>query len=30
VIDYFNVTPGQKCAVSVEAAGGFATVSEMG
>jgi hypothetical protein len=30
VVDYFNVTPGQKCAVSVEAAGGFATVSEMG
>jgi hypothetical protein len=30
VVDYFNVTPGQKCAVSVEAAGGFLTVSEMG
>lgn len=29
VVDYFCVTPGQKCALSVEAAGGFATVSEM-
>jgi hypothetical protein len=29
VIDYFCVTPGQKCAISVEAAGGLATVSEM-
>lgn len=29
VVDYLCVTPGQKCAISVEAAGGFITVSEM-
>jgi len=29
VVDYFCVTPGQKAAVSAEAAGGFVTISEM-
>jgi hypothetical protein len=29
VIDYFQVTPGQKCAVSADSAGGFVTVTEM-
>jgi hypothetical protein len=29
VVDYICVTPGQKVAVSAEAAGGFVTISEM-